>query len=86
MIRDEGDGGGGAGGAIQEEYDALRLQEADNYNAEALAKLIRTYHAESGASGDATFDKRVRVTLAGIDKALEWVASESDALSPGRAR
>mgnify|MGYP006133148655 CR=1 FL=1 len=45
-----------------------------------MAGLIRSHHT-TGSSGDAVFDKRVRVTLAGLDTALEWIASQSDVLS-----
>ena len=66
---------------VQEEYDALRLKEADTYDTQALSHLISSYSANAGSSGDAVFDKRVRVTLQGLDKAIEWVKSKTDALS-----
>jgi hypothetical protein len=35
-------------------------------------------YADSGSSGDLVFDKRVRVTLAGMDRALAWIAAKSE--------
>jgi len=63
--------------AEEEESDGAELYaEGDEKAAEAIAGLVRAYH-ETGSSGDKVFDKRVRVTLAGMDAALEWITSQN---------
>jgi len=63
-----------------DELDAERLQEVDQLTPEGIARLVKAYHNNNGSSGDETFDKRVRVTLAGIDKAIEWIISKADGI------
>lgn len=65
---------------LQDELDAERLQEVDQLTPEGIARLVKAYHNNNGSSGDETFDKRVRVTLAGIDKAIEWIISKADGI------
>jgi hypothetical protein len=66
--------------AEEEESDGAELYaEGNEKAAEVIAGLVRAYH-ETGSSGNEVFDKRVRVTLAGMDTALEWIASQNPAV------
>eukprot|EP00238_Polyblepharides_amylifera_P003021 CAMPEP_0196588240 /NCGR_PEP_ID=MMETSP1081-20130531/59954_1 /TAXON_ID=36882 /ORGANISM="Pyramimonas amylifera, Strain CCMP720" /LENGTH=215 /DNA_ID=CAMNT_0041910685 /DNA_START=27 /DNA_END=671 /DNA_ORIENTATION=- len=55
----------------QDELDCKRLGPGLP-SSEAIADLIQKYHTNNGISGDVVFDKRVRVTLKGINEGIEW--------------